>query len=321
MKAELNRRNFLQTVASGAGALVASQPVRAGAAEAGATQEKRYQNGASPWPLAINASTIRPTPPLEKIKVAAETGWDALEFWINDLEQIEKDGGNLKEVRRQIEDLGLFVPNIIGLWDCMPPTAEEFEKSLEVTRERMRRASDIGSHFVAAIPAPDRPDFDLKWGAECYRRLLQIGRDDYGITVAVEFVGFLQGVHRMGSAAAIGIDADDPDACLICDTFHLYRGGTGFKGIKHLAPSFIANFHWNDMPADVPQFEGKDEHRLYPGEGILPLTQALQDLKAIGYKRTLSLELFRREHWEMDPREVSAMGLRKMLDNIAAAGV
>jgi len=311
----MNRRGFLRTSLAGVGATAAVSTALA------AAPEKRYQEGVSPWPLALNASTIRPTPPLEKIRIAAETGWDALELWINDLEQIESEGGNLKEVAKQIEDLGLFVPNIIGLWECMPPTEEAFEQSLEKTRERMRRSADVGSHYVAAIPAPDREDFDLKWGAECYRRLLEIGRNDYGITVAFEFVGFLKGVHRLGQAAAIAIDADHPDACIICDTFHLYRGGTGFQGVRHLAPTAIANFHWNDMPADVPQFEGKDEHRIYPGEGILPLTQVLKDLKAIGYERTLSLELFRREHWEQDPKVVAETGLRKMRENITAAGV
>ncbi|MBP8128676.1 MAG: sugar phosphate isomerase/epimerase [Candidatus Hydrogenedentes bacterium] len=314
MTTVMNRRGFLCAAAAGAGAAVTSSALAQ-------TPAQRYQESISPWPLALNASTIRPTPPLDKIRVAAETGWDAIELWINDLEQIEDEGGNLKDVAKQIQDLGLFVPNIIGLWDCLPPTPAAFNESLVKTRERMCRAADIGSHFVAAIPSPDRPDFDLKWGAECYRRLLDIGRNDYGITVAFEFVGFMKGVHRLGQAAAIALDADHPDACLICDTFHLYRGGSGFHGIRHVAPTLIANFHWNDMPADVPQFEGKDEHRLYPGEGILPLNQALQDLKAIGYARTLSLELFRREHWEQDPKAVAETGLRKMRDNIAAAGV
>lgn len=315
MANELSRRGFLAASMAGAG-LVATN-----ACAAAAPLEKKFQEGVSPWPLALNASTIRPTAPMDKIEIAAATGWDAIELWINDLEDLEKDGHNLKDVAKKIADLGLFVPNIIGLWNCMPDTPEAFEESLAATRERMRRSAEIGSHFVAAIPSPDRADFDLKWGAEMYRRLLEIGRNDYGITVAFEFVGFLQGVHRIGQASAIAIDADDPDACLICDTFHLYRGGSGFNGVKHLQPDFIANFHWNDMPADIPQSEGKDEHRIYPGDGILPLHQVLRDLRAIGYKRTLSLELFVRELWEMDPRDVAAEGLRKMRENIAAASV
>ena len=75
------------------------------------------------------------------------------------------------------------------------------------------------------------------------------------------------------------------------------------------------------MPGDVPREEQGDEHRLYPGDGILPLTQVLQSLKAIGYEKALSLEIFKREYWEQAPDKVAADGLDKMRKCIAAAGV
>ncbi|HPO12697.1 MAG TPA: sugar phosphate isomerase/epimerase [Candidatus Hydrogenedentes bacterium] len=313
----LDRRHFLAS-AAGAAAMLSMPKVLA---QTPAPAAKRYQENISPWPLALNSSTIRPTPLLDKIRIAAETGWDAIELWVNELDEYEKGGGDLKDLGKQINDRGLFVPNIIGLWECMPATADAFEKSLEATRSRMRMSAAVGSTFVAAIPAPDRPDFDLKWGADRYRDLLKIGREEFGITVAVEFVGFMKGVHRIGQACAIALDADDPTACLIADTFHLYRGASGFNGLKHIQGSLIADFHWNDVPGDVPREQMGDEHRIYPGDGILPLTQALQDLKAIGFTRTLSLEMFNREHWKMDPKVVAQTGLQKMHDCIAKAKV
>lgn len=319
MKNTVNRRRFLQGVMGG-GAMLAS----AGASRPAAAQESppnQYQGGISPWPLVINTSTIRPTPFLDKIRIAAETGWDGIEVWVNELEEYESGGGDLKALAREIKDRGLYVPNVIGLWDAMPPTPETFEHSLEATRKRMRMAADAGSIYVAAIPTPDREDFDVQWGAHCYRELLRIGREDYNITVAFEFVGFFKGVHRLGQACAVALDANDSHACLIADTFHLFRGDSGFNGIKHLQGSFIANFHWNDVPGNVPREEQKDEHRLYPGDGILPLGQALRDLKAIGYNRALSLELFNRAHWEQDPKVVAETGLRKMKECIAGAGL
>lgn len=220
-----------------------------------------------------------------------------------------------------IQDKGLFVPNVIGLWDCLPATQEDFDKSLERTRQRMRMSADIGSQHVAAIPAPDREDFDLKWGAEKYAELLKIGKEEFGIIVAFEFIGFFKSINRLGTASAVAIDANDGDACLIADTFHLYRGGSGFGGIKHLDGNFIANFHWNDVPDSPLREETGDKDRIYPGDGILPLDQALRDLAGIGYMRTLSLELFNREHWQQDSKEVAATGLRKMQENIISSGV
>ena len=313
MSSEMNRRGFL-AAAAGTGVALSAKPALA-------QEPKRYQAGVSPWPLCINTSTIRPTPFLDKIKIAAETGYDAIEVWINELEEYEEGGGDLKALGQQIKDMGLYVPNVIGLWGAMPEGEEAFEQSLEATRTRMRRCAAVGSEFVAAIPAPDREDFSPEWGVHCYKRLLEIGRNEYGLNVAFEFVGFFKGIHRLGQASAIALDVNDPGACLIADTFHLFRGDSGFKGIRHLDGDFIANFHWNDVPGDVPREEQGDEHRIYPGDGILPLTDVLKDLKTIGYRRTLSLEMFNRDHWAQDPKVVAETGLRKMRECIEKAGV
>ncbi len=310
----MNRRRFLQ--------IGAGTTLLAGAASAqtpNSDTTRKYQGGASPWPIVLNASTIRPAPLKDKIRVAAEAGYDGIELWVNELEQHESQGGKVQDLASEIKDRGLFVPNVIGLWDSMPMEEDAWKKSLEATRNRMRLAAGAGSKHVAAIPAPDRADFDLKCGADRYRELLKIGREEFNIIVACEFVGFLKGVHRLGQGAAIALDADDPDACLVADTFHLYRGGSGFEGIRLLSGNFIAVFHWNDLPAAPPREELGDKHRIYPGDGILPLKKAMQYLNEIGYKGPLSLEMFNEEHWKQDPKLVADTGLRKIREQIAAA--
>ena len=307
----MDRRLFLK-----AGMGLATVPTALVASAALA--EKKYQKGDSPWPLCLNTSTIRPTPLKEKIRVTAEAGYDGIELWIDDLEKHEAEGGDLKAIGAEIRDRGLFVPNVVGLWDSIPADKDAWEKSLVATRRRMRMSAAVGSTHVASIPAPDRASFDLKWGAERYRDLLKIGREEFGIIVACEFVGFMKGISRIGLASAIALDADDPDACLICDTFHLYRGGSGFHGLRQLAPGFIADFHWNDVPADPPREQLGDEHRIYPGDGILPLKHVLSDLAAINYAGPLSLEMFNHEHWKQDPAIVAKTGLAKLREQVAS---
>jgi len=304
-----SRRDFLKTAAVASVAMTAKSAY-------GETEGDDAPS--SPWPLCLNTSTIRPTPLRDKIRIAAETGWDAIELWMNDLEKFESAGGSLKELGEEIKSLGLFVPNVIGLWNCMPDTRKAFDDSLKETRNRMRIAAAVGSKHVAAIPAPDRAPFDLAWATECYKELLKIGREEYGIVVAMEFVGFFKGVHRLGQAALVALDADDEDARLVTDTFHLFRGGSGFNGLTHLQGDFIAVFHWNDVPANTPCEEMKDQDRILPGDGMLPLSDVLKDLLKIGYRGPLSLELFKRDLWKKDPKEVSALGLRKMRECVQA---
>ena len=138
MSNPVSRRGFLQSAtvtgaaALGAGAATISAPETASAAK-----KNKYQGGISPWPLSMNTSTIRPASLQDKIKVTAEAGWDAIEPWIDDLEKYEAEGGNLKDLGKQITDLGLYVPNVIGLWNSIPENQAEWEASLEVTRKRI----------------------------------------------------------------------------------------------------------------------------------------------------------------------------------------
>jgi 2-keto-myo-inositol isomerase len=319
----LGRRGFLQGALAGAGLV-------AGAAQAETTppenaprrkRRPRFQNGASPFPLLLNTSTIRPASLLEKIDATAAAGYDGIELWIDDLEKHEKDGNSLKDLAKYIQDKGLYVHNVIGLWNAVPPTQEAWEAHLPETRNRMRMMSEAGSRHAAAIPDSELENIDLKWTAAKYKELLDIGRNDYNIIPAFEFVGFFKSINRLGTASAIALDANDPDACLIADTFHLFRGGSGFNGVQMLQGKFICNFHWNDIAASQPAESAADEHRIFPGDGHLPLVQLLKDLRAIRYHGPLSLELFNREHWKMDPAEVARIGKDKMLAGIAAAGV
>ncbi len=320
----LNRRGFFKAgTALGLGALATGPGGHAAeVTPAAAVTGPMYQNGVSQWPLCLNTSTIRghkenPTSMQTKIDAAAEAGYDAMELWINDLEDYEAAGGSLKELGAQIRERGMFVINVIGLWSCIPPTQQEWDESLPATRERLRRMSDVGSKHAAAIPPSQIEDFDLNWGAARYADLLKMGREEYNITPAVEFVGFFKSVYRLGQAVAMALDADSQYAKIIPDTFHLYRGGSGFNGIRHLNGELIATFHWNDVGPDTPREELGDEHRIYPGDGILPLKETLNQLRAINYRGPLSLEMFNREHWSMDPKVVAAEGIKKMRDLIA----
>lgn len=316
----MDRRTFLA-----AGAAAGLAPLAAGATvqEPNATPPRRYQGGKSPWPICLDGATIRPSPLEEKVRIAAEAGYDAFEPWEGDLHKYETAGGNLKDLGKRIRDLGLTVPSVIGLWNAIPATEEAWQRSLVASRRRMRQASDIGAEHVQVVPQPARPwrEFDPAWAAARYRDLLEIGLNDYRINPAMVFVEFLEGARRLGQAAAMALDANHPKAKIIPDVFHMYIGDSGFNGLKHIRGEFIAIFQINDAPAAPPKAELADEHRVYPGDGILPLESCLRDLKAIDYRGCLSVELYNRSYWKQDHLEVARTGLSKLLQVIAAAGV
>lgn len=328
MPRPLSRRDLIKSAPLAAAGLAAgcasAQDVsRGGDAVAESAEPRRWQDGASPWPICLDSATIRPSPLEAKIRMAAAAGYDAFEPWEGELHEYEQQGGDLEGLGRRIRDVGMFVPSVIGLWSAIPPTREAFDAQMEHTRRRMRQAAAVGAEFVQLVPQPARPwtEFDPKWAADRYRELLEIGINDYNIKPSVVFVEFLEGVRRMGQAAAIAIDADHLDATIIPDVFHMLIGGSGFNGLRHLRGDFFSIFQFNDAPAEPAKYQLEDRHRVYPGDGILPLTDILRDLKATGFSRCVSLELYNPGYWEQDHLTVAQTGLDKTLGVIRAAGV
>ena len=306
----ITRRDVFKIVGVGVAALSLD---RVAVAQEAKPQKER-------WKLSLNTSTISPASLDDKVSAAAKAGYDAIELWAGDLEKYEKEGKSLADLGKRIKDLGLEVVNVIGLWNAMPSKEEDKPKTDEGIRVKLGHAQKVGSNHIAALPTPDRADMDVLWAAKRYREIIAIGKE-FGIVPAVEFVGFYKGIHTLGQAAAIAIESDNPSACIVCDTFHLYRGGSTFSGVALLNASAFAVCHFNDVPKEPSQFELKDADRIYPGDGILPLPQFLRDLWKTGFRGPLSIELFNRAEWKKDPFEVARIGLDKMRRVIAASGV
>lgn len=289
-------------------------------AKSSAKKEKRFQKGKSPWPICLDTATIRPSSLEDKIKIAAKAGYDAIEPWDTELEEYVKNGGDLKELGKRIKGLGLFVPSVIGLWDALPPTKDAFDKSLIDTRRRMQMAADIGAEHIQTIPNTVGDQYDPKWVAARFRDIIEIGHKDYNLAPALVFVKYFP-LKTLGQAMAVAMDANHPKAMVIPDVYHMYISEGGFEGMKLVNGNAFAIFQFNDAPATPALAQLEDKHRVYPGDGILPLTTILKDLKTSGFKKCVSLEMYNPEYWKLNHQTVAETGLRKTLEVIQKAGV
>ena len=260
----------------------------------------------------LNTSTIRQAKLLDKIRIAGECGYDAIELWNDEMDEYIRSGGKMSDIAKALSDYNLSVPSVIAIHNWMTTSGDEYRKAIDEAKRRMEQAAEVGAkHIVATPPVRSEVPFDPSAAAERYLQLLELGRG-IGVLPAVEFLGFSEVVSKVGQAWDIVKLSKASDGSIVLDTFHLYRGGSSLEDVPDLTGQFIAIFHFNDVPAEIPREKLTDADRIYPGDGILPLRQTVEEVMKRGYSGAISLELFNRALWEKDPMEVARIGLEKM---------
>jgi sugar phosphate isomerase/epimerase len=268
-----------------------------------------------PFRFMLNTSTIRGQKQTlaQEIDIAAKAGYDAIEPWLGELEQVKKDGGSLKDLKKRVADHGLTVESSIGFARWIVDDETERKKGLEQARRDMDLVLQLGGKRIAAPPVGATEELvkDPLKIAERYRKLCDIGAE-IGVVPQVELWGFSKTLHRLGETACAALESGHPQACILADVYHLHKGGSGFAGVKLLSGTALQIFHLNDYPAKPDRATITDADRVYPGDGVAPLRQMLRDLRGIGFRGYLSLELFNPTYWKQDPLEVARTGLEKM---------
>jgi sugar phosphate isomerase/epimerase len=152
---------------------------------------------------------------------------------------------------------------------------------------------------------------DVELGARRYRELLELGIG-IGVKPACEYLGFAEEFNTIEKAVDLITRCGHPEATIVHDPFHVFRGGGSFESVGTLNPEQIAVFHFNDAPDFPPRELQHDPDRVMPGDGCLDLKGVLRSLNRIGYTGWISLELFNRDWWKRDPRETAKVGLERM---------
>lgn len=266
-------------------------------------------SGMARFRYSLNSSTIKPTPILDKIRVAAEAGYGAIELWHDDIDRHLNEGGSLADIRKAVDDSGLAVPTSVMLKGWCEPDGPAYEAGLEECKRRMDQSITVGAMHAVAGPPHGAVDFDL--AGQRYGELLDLGIS-MGVKPAMEYLGIAQEINNIGAALKIMENSGHPDATIVLDPFHDFRGGAGCEDIARLTASQVAVSHFDDAPATPPWNEQRDSDRVMPGDGIIDLTRFCELLTQIGYDGWISLELFREDLWQQDPLAVAQEGLEKM---------
>ena len=276
--------------------------------------------GNRPFGFCFNTSTIRGQglTLLEMVEVVAEAGYDGIEPWIRELDQLVARGGSLSGFGRRVTAAGLAIPNVIGFFEWAVDDAERRAAGLTEARRAMEICVAVGCPRLAAPPSGVTDvSVPLPRLVERYRVLLELG-DEIGVVPMVEFWGASRTLARLGEAAYVAIESGHRRACVLADVFHMYKSDSPHAGLRLIGPETLGLVHVNDYPEEPSRSEVSDADRVYPGEGIAPFHQILRDLAGAGYKGMLSLELFNASYWQQAAATVARTGLASMQALVAA---
>lgn len=268
-----------------------------------------------PFRYCLNTATIRGQKLgiVKEIEVAVQAGYDAIEPWVDSIGDYVKNGGSLADLKKRISDAGLTIEGAIGFPEWIVDDDARRAKGLERAKREMDMMAQIGGKRVAAPPAgaTGLPKLDLMKVAERYQALLEAG-DGVGVAPALEVWGFSQNLGRLSECVAVAVETGHRNASVLADVFHLHKGGSDYHGIRLLGAEAIPVLHLNDYPSEPTREKMDDSYRMYPGDGVAPMTEILQLWRRSGGQKVVSLELFNRNYWSEDALRVAKTGLAKM---------
>lgn len=289
-------------------------------ASAGLALVPGFLKSASPYPMnkhfrySMNTATIRghKLGLVKELEVISKAGYNGVEIWMDSLQTYLDKGGNVKDLKSRIDDLGITIDNAIGFAEWIVDDDMRRKKGIEQLKKEMELLAAIGCTRTAAPPAGavDKPGLDLRKAAERYRVILELS-DQSGVVPHLELWGFSANLNKLSDVMFVAVESGHPKAKVLLDNYHLYKGGSSLDTLQFLNPSSTEVFHMNDY-TNIPRSTIKDEDRVMPGDGISPLKETLKKLKNEEKPLTLSVEIFNKKYYAMDAAEVARIALEKM---------
>ena len=257
--------------------------------------------------IALNGATTMRADLTTDIKAASEAGFELIEIWAAKLREFLKTH-TVADLKRLLIENNLEPYSINSIEHITFRNAEDYENIKAETEEWSKIAAEINCPYVVVVPGklPENSNEEeiIEESVKVLNELADIA-EKYGVGLAFEFLGQTDcSVQTLDLDKKIIERVNRENVGLVIDTFHFYAGNSTFEAIETLDPKKLFIFHINDAE-NLSKENLTDAHRLYPGEGILPIREIKERFDKIGYDRMVSIEIFRPEYWDSDPFEVA----------------
>lgn len=252
--------------------------------------------------IALNGASTMHASLETDIQVAGQAGYDLVEIWGAKLERYltQHTPADLARLLRQNKVAPYSINSIehINL-----RTGQDYAGIKQSCLRLSSIAQAIGCPYLVVVPSPAPPSLSKQHihddAVTVLNELAGIAAP-YGVGLAFEMLGQSGcSVNTLHDAWKIVESTGRDDVGLVLDTFHFYAGSSTLSSIMEMDPAKLFIFHINDAePGERATLT--DAQRLLPGDGVIPLADICRGLRNCGYKRMVSIELFRPEYWEWD---------------------
>lgn len=251
--------------------------------------------------LGLHTGTIMHTNLMLDIRVARETGYDAIEFTVPKLVRFLDAGHRAEELPDALGSLQLAVINSFLHIERQEP---EFRRQLLAQCQHLCQVAqslNCPSLQVVALnglQGEPWPEIRQKVG----RSLAELAdiAAPYGVTLALEPVSFTP-LYSLAQALEVLDVAGRNNLGLCLDTFHLWTAGTPWEEVAALELGLIVVAHLSDVtPRRGSEWSDADRDVLL-GDGILPLQEGIEAIRSTGYDGLWCVEMLGAYHWEWDP--------------------
>jgi sugar phosphate isomerase/epimerase len=234
----------------------------------------------------LGASTRRDVGARQRLQAASEAGITEIGLSYRQVVDAAADGVTLEQLVAMADGLGVRIGEFELLGAALEP--DRADRTAAFAERLFSLAARVGAERVIVVSQlagyPDEAAIRL--------RPLCDAAADHGLVVALEFAPWTE-VPNLRTAAAIVEGCGRPNAAVVLDAWHFFRGGSSIDDIEAVPPSAIACVQLSDGPAtgwDDPYQETR-HGRLVPGAGSFALEDLVRKLDQHGYAGPWSIEV------------------------------
>ena len=255
--------------------------------------------------FALHTGSLDTTPLADTLRIARETGWDAIELRLVDFQRAREAGQSPEQVIELVRGGGLPVAAVGVERGWMFATGDERARLLRSFAEVCGWARALGTDTV--MSPSDATSGPLDQAADSLRAVGDLAAE-HGVRVAVELNVAVEQFNTLDRVREAIDRADHPGVGLLLDTYHIWRTSPGLEIWQDVAPEEIAYCQYSDVPAG--DLDPKQTfNRLPPGAGVVPFRPIFEIVATKGYAGYWSYEALNRAAFERDPSAVAREAL------------